>query len=160
MDSLPNQPFELIVYSYSDYDINSWLWTCVGCNIKVGQSWYSTDAALSCWRCGYVLTIHSSEQAKDLPSVKGDIPYRFQVSLTKAPTKMDLLMERDAHVSALWSEIVVLKNEIKTLIAIPPQDVLEELRENASKLSNTSKELLRKVDQYRTYLESWKERGL
>jgi hypothetical protein len=162
-----SEPYPLTVWHYTDYDIGSWIWHCVGCERETAQDWYKPSKTLVCWHCDYELTVHSQKGHKDgypRPAQhKDDIPYEFMVTLTNAPTRAELLAGHDAHTKKLWEDLERLRGELFKLVlehSALGQDHLHEVAALSSRIVRASKDVELKSQQCHTYQESWKKRGL
>jgi len=159
--------YPLRVYSFSDYDISDWTWDCGGCNKHVAQKQEWNVKVLKCWRCDYALKVHKHtliENCPDKPEAhRYDAPYEFIVELVNAPTKADLLLNRDRGVEERWAKV---QKEVKATKDLwksqptPNQDELNLLRSHAENMKTALKELQRVIDHYENYKAEWAKREL
>ena len=161
------EPYPILVWHYSDYDLGSWIWFCVGCNQEVGQDYFSPSQKLTCWHCDHELTVHSrTSKTVGKPYPKGhecDVPYEFMVTLTNAPTRAELLMGYDAHSTKLWDDLIRLRGVVASLMKeldSLTSDHPERVHFTAMKLERAAKDVEMKARQYDTYQKDWKKRGL
>ena len=159
--------YTLRVYQFSDYDLQDWIWLCASCNRKVGQKLEHDISTLTCWKCGYLLKVHSKHsragEITDNQEHKWDIPWDFVVELADAPTKADLLFDRDKGIEVRWVKVKEAVHNTKILWKsqpMPNQENLTPLIEHTEKMMAALKEVKVAVGHYETYKAEWAKRGI
>jgi len=106
--------FEIELVFKTDYDLMWWEWDCPGCGVRVGQDpkWKSNDVlSLTCPECLYGIRTDKPRYT-DKRDHEGDCIQVANATTVRAPTRMDLLRDRDTHATELSENIDSLKAKL------------------------------------------------